>query len=213
RCTGIVEIAGTGMAMKARNLPVLGPHGFVDLAYWDWEGPPGAPVVLCVHGLTRNGRDFDALAEALSARFRVVCPDLPRRGKSGWLDDAAGYGFPFYLAACAALPNHPVRRLVLNDVGPFLPKEGLERIAAAIGADPALSSRDELEAYLRRTYSGFGPLSDAQWRHLAAHAGRTRSDGRLGLAFDPGLAAPFASGPIADIDFWPYYDRLQCPTL
>ncbi len=228
------------MAMKARNLPVLGPHGFVDLAYWDWEGPPGAPVVLCVHGLTRNGRDFDALAEALSARFRVVCPDLPGRGKSGWLDDAAGYGFPFYLAVCAALfarldtaaidwvgtslgglvgmffaglPNHPVRRLVLNDVGPFLPKEGLERIAAAIGADPAFSSRDELEAYLRRTYSGFGPLSDAQWRHLAAHAGRTRSDGRLGLAFDPGLAAPFASGLIADIDFWPYYDRLQCPTL
>src|SRR5579871_4159242 len=145
------------MAMKARNLPVLGPHGFVDLAYWDWEGPPGAPVVLCVHGLTRNGRDFDALAEVLSARFRVVCPDLPGRGKSGWLDDAAGYGFPFYLAVCAALfarldtaaidwvgtslgglvgmffaglPNHPVRRLVLNDVGPFLPKEGLERIAA-----------------------------------------------------------------------------------
>jgi pimeloyl-ACP methyl ester carboxylesterase len=228
------------MAMRARNLPVLGPQGFLRLAYWDWEGPPGAPVLLCVHGLTRNGRDFDALAEALSSRYRVVCPDMPGRGRSDWLGDAAGYGFPFYLSVVAALyarldvasvdwvgtsmggligmlfaalPDAPVRRLVLNDIGPLVPKAGLARIAQTIGRDPAFSSRDDLEAHLREVYAGFGDLTDAQWRALAANSGRTRSDGRLGLAYDPKLGDAFKAGPLQDVDFWPFYDRLACPVL
>ena len=228
------------MAMRARNLPVLGPHGFVNLAYWDWEGPAGAPVAICAHGLTRNGRDFDTLAAALSAEFRVVCPDMPGRGASDWLDDAAGYNFPFYLAAVAALlarldvawvdwvgtsmggligiflaglPNAPIRRLVLNDIGPLLPKEGLARIGEGLGADPGFSSRDELEAHLRRNYAAFGPLSETQWRQFAAHSGRTRRDGRLGLAYDPKIAEAFKARPPEDVDLWEFYDRLTCPTL
>jgi pimeloyl-ACP methyl ester carboxylesterase len=232
------------MAMKARNLPVLGPQGFLNLAYWEWDGPAGAPTVICVHGLTRNGRDFDFLAEALSSRFRVVCPDMPGRGRSDWLEDAASYGFPFYLSVLgalyarldvpavhwvgtsmggllgilfAALPKSPVRRLVLNDVGPVLPKEGLERIGRYVGRDPGFSNRQELEAYLRDVHAAFGPLSEAQWRHLAEHSGRTRSDGRLGLAYDPKIGAAFSDredgAPLQDIDFWPFYERIRCPTL
>jgi pimeloyl-ACP methyl ester carboxylesterase len=232
------------MAMKARNLPVLGPQGFLNLAYWEWDGPAGAPTVVCLHGLTRNGRDFDFLAEALSARFRVVCPDMPGRGRSDWLDDAGAYGFPFYLSVIgalyarldvpaihwvgtsmggllglllAALPKSPVRRLVLNDVGPVLPKEGLERIGRYVGKDPAFSNRQELEAYLRDVHAAFGPLTDAQWRHLVAHSGRTRSDGRLGLAYDPKIADAFrppdGETALRDVDFWPFYDRISCPTL
>ncbi len=232
------------MAMKARSLPVLGPQGFLNLAYWEWEGPPGAPVVLCVHGLTRNGRDFDFLAEALSARCRVVCPDLPGHGRSDWLDDAKAYSFPYYLAALAALyarldvpavhwvgtsmggligmlfaalPKSPVRRLVLNDIGPVVAPEGLRRIGALVGRDPGFSNRQELETYLRQTYAGFGPLSDAQWRHLVAHAGRTRDDGKLGLAYDPKIGDAFrAEAPdaaMAEADFWNFYDQIRCPTL
>jgi pimeloyl-ACP methyl ester carboxylesterase len=232
------------MAMRARNLPVLGSQGFLNLAYCEWEGPTGAPTVLCVHGLTRNGRDFDMLADALSPQFRVVCPDLPGRGRSDWLDDARSYGFPFYLAVLgalyarldvpavhwvgtsmggllgilfAALPKSPVRRLVLNDIGPSLAKEGLQRIAGIVGRDPGFSNRHELEAYLRDVHAGFGPLTDAQWRHLVAHAGRTRTDGRLGLAYDPKIGEAFrAQDPEAaarDADFWPFYERIRCPTL
>ena len=230
------------MAMKARNLPVLGPQGFHSLAYWEWEGPPGAATVICVHGLTRNGRDFDFLAEALSSRFRVICPDMPGRGRSDWLDDDAAYSFPFYLSVLAALyarldaaavywvgtsmggllgmlfaalPKSPVRRLVLNDVGPVLPKAGLKRIAQYVGRDPGFSNRQELEAYLRDVHAAFGPLSDAQWRHLAEHSGRTRSDGRLGLAYDPKIGAAFGDSDAAlqDIDFGPFYDQIRCPTL
>jgi pimeloyl-ACP methyl ester carboxylesterase len=231
------------MAMKARNLPVLGPRGFLSLAYWEWEGPPGAPAVLCVHGLTRNGRDFDFLAEALSSRFRVVCPDMPGRGRSDWLEEADSYSFPFYLSVLgtlfarldvpavywvgtsmggllgilfAGLPKSPVRRLVLNDVGPALPKQGLQRIGRYVGRDPGFSNRQELEAYLRDVHAGFGPLTDSQWRHLAEHSGRTRGDGRLGLAYDPKIGAAFrpeGGAPLQDVDFWPFYDQLRCPTL
>jgi pimeloyl-ACP methyl ester carboxylesterase len=232
------------MAMKARNLPVLGPQGFLNLAYWEWDGPAGAPTAICVHGLTRNGRDFDSLAEALAARFRVVCPDMPGRGRSDWLDDPKAYGFPFYLTALgalfarldvpavhwvgtsmggllgmliASLPKSPVRSLVLNDIGPVLSKDGLERIGRYAGRDPAFSNRQELEDYLRDVHAGFGPLSDAQWRHLAAHSGRTREDGRLGLAYDPKIGEAFrpAEGDTAlrDVDFWAFYDQIRCPTL
>ncbi|MGE5269610.1 MAG: alpha/beta fold hydrolase [Thiohalocapsa sp.] len=233
------------MAMKARSLPALGPQGFVNVAYWEWEGPPGAPTVLCVHGLTRNGRDFDFLAEALSPRFRVVCPDMPGRGRSDWLDDAKDYSFPYYLSVLAALyarldvpsvhwvgtsmggligmlfaslPKSPVRRLVLNDIGPVLPQAGLQRIGAYVGRDPGFSNRQELEAYLRDVHAAFGPLSEAQWRHLVAHAGRTRDDGKLGLAYDPKIGAAFrareAEGTsLQEVDFWQFYDRIRCPTL
>ena len=232
------------MAMKARSLPVLGPQGFVNLAYWEWEGPPGAPTVLCVHGLTRNGRDFDRLAASLAEARRVVCPDLPGRGRSDWLDDPRSYSFPYYLSVVAALyarldvpalhwvgtsmggiigmlfaalPKSPVRRLVLNDIGPVVAKEGLTRIGQLVGRDPGFSNRQELEAYLRDIYSGFGPLSEAQWRHLVAHSGRTRDDGRLGLAYDPKIADAFRAQPSdtppADVDFWQFYDEIRCPTL
>jgi pimeloyl-ACP methyl ester carboxylesterase len=228
------------MAMKARLLPVLGPQGFLNVAYWDWEGPPGAPVVVCVHGLTRNGRDFDALAEVLSKQFRVVCPDLPGRGRSEWLPAAEDYSFAFYLAVVAALfarldvpgllwvgtslggvigmllaslPKNPVRRLLLNDVGPFLRHAALARISQAMGADPAFSNRQELETHLRAVHAGFGPLTEAQWRHLAAHSGRTREDGRLGLAYDPKIGEAVGAATPNDIDLWAFYDAIQCPTL
>jgi pimeloyl-ACP methyl ester carboxylesterase len=232
------------MAMKARNLPVLGPQGFLNIAYWEWEGPPGAPVVLCVHGLTRNGRDFDYLAEALSARFRVVCPDMPGRGRSDWLDDPKAYNFPFYLSVLgalyarldasaihwvgtsmggllgmlfASLPKTPVRRLVLNDVGPVIAKEGLERIGRYVGQDPGFANRQELDSHIREVFAGFGPLSEAQWRHLVAHSGRTRADGRLGLAYDPKIGEAFRAaeteGGLRDVDFWPFYDQIRCPAL
>src|SRR5260370_13703171 len=91
------------MPMTVDTISCLGPHGFHWLAYTEWAGPTGARTVLCVHGLTRNGRDFDALAAALSRRFRAVCPDVAGRGKSGWLSRPEDYGYPLYLSDMAAL--------------------------------------------------------------------------------------------------------------
>ena len=117
-------------------------------------------TLVCVHGLTRNGKDFDAIAEALSAHYRVICPDMPGRGRSDKLKAAADYAYPTYLSDAAALlarldvdsvdwvgtsmggligmmlaaqPGNPIRKLVLNDIGPFLSKVGLERIGDMSG--------------------------------------------------------------------------------
>lgn len=227
------------MSISARTLSCLGPHGFHRVAYVEWPGPPGARTVLCVHGLTRNGRDFDDLAQALSRRFRVVCPDVAGRGKSDWLSRAEDYGYPLYLSDMAALiarldvseidwigtsmgglmgmmlaaqPGTPIRRLVVNDVGPLVAKEGLDRIAGYVGEDPSFASITELEAYLRKVAATFGQLTDAQWRHLAEHGARRKPDGTLGRAYDPRIADAFKS-VTGDIDLWSVWDAILCPTL
>jgi pimeloyl-ACP methyl ester carboxylesterase len=227
------------MTMTASTISCLGPHGFHRVAYTEWAGPPGAPTVLCVHGLTRNGRDFDDLAGALSCRFRVVCPDVAGRGRSEWLNHAGDYGYPLYLTDMAALiarldvgeidlvgtsmggligmmlaaqPGTPIRRLVVNDIGPLIAKEGLLRIAGYVGADPVFADLAELEAYLREVAASFGRLSDAQWRRMAEHGARRRPDGTLGRAYDPAIAEAFKTVK-DDIDLWPVWDAIRCPTL
>jgi pimeloyl-ACP methyl ester carboxylesterase len=227
------------MSMTSHDLSCLGPHGFHRIAYTEWAGPPGGRTVLCLHGLTRNGRDFDVLAQSLSRSCRVVCPDIVGRGRSEWLRHPGDYGYPLYLADMAALiarldvaeidlvgtsmggligmmlaaqPGTPIRRLVVNDIGPLIAKEGLLRIASYVGADPVFADLAALEAYLRKVSASFGALSDAQWRHLAEHGARRRADGTLGRAYDPAIAEAFKS-VAGDIDLWPVWDAITCPTL
>ncbi|HEY0523660.1 MAG TPA: alpha/beta hydrolase [Stellaceae bacterium] len=224
-----------------RSVPCLAPHGgFHRVAYAEWPGPPGAPTLVCVHGLTRNGRDFDPLARALSERYRVICPDVAGRGRSDWLAVPGDYGYPLYLADMAALlarldvesvdwvgtsmggligmmlaaqPGNPIRRLVLNDVGPFLPKAALERIGSYVGKDPHFPDIAALEEYLRRIHAPFGPLTAEQWRHLAEHGWRHLPDGSgVGLAYDPHIGDAF-QGEMKDVDLWPMWDAMRCPTL
>ncbi len=73
------------------------------MAYWEWGDPANARVLLCVHGLTRQGRDFDTLAMALSRHYRVVCPDVVGRGRSDRLVDPMGYQVPQYVADMVTL--------------------------------------------------------------------------------------------------------------
>jgi pimeloyl-ACP methyl ester carboxylesterase len=228
------------MSMTERSLQCLGPHGFHRLAYAEWAGPAGAPTLVCAHGLTRNGRDFDLLAERFCRRWRVICPDMPGRGRSDWLTHPADYGYPLYMADMAALiarldveavdwvgtsmggiigmllaaqPGAPIRRLVVNDIGAVIAKEGLNRIGTYVGRDPSFRDMDELDAYWRDVSKPFGRLSDAQWRFLAEHAARRRPDGTLGLHYDPHIGDVFRPGPLDDIDIWSSWDAIRCPTL
>jgi len=113
----------------------------------------------------------------------------------------------------AASTGSPIRRLVLNDVGPFIPAAALERIGGYVGADPTFLAQDALEVFLRHIHAPFGPLTDAQWHHLAQHSARPRDDGTLGLAYDPGIAAAFTMGEIVDVDLWPIWETVNCPVL
>jgi len=106
-----------------------------------------------------------------------------------------------------------IRRLVLNDIGPFLPKAALERINTYLGLDLRFASVDALEAHLREIHAGFGPLTDAEWRHLAECSAARREDGRFGLNYDQRLGAPMKTGPIEDVDLWPVWDQIRCKVL
>lgn len=215
------------------------PHGHHHTRWVEWGDPRSPRAVLCLHGLTRTGRDFDTLAQALARDVRVICPDVVGRGASDWLADGADYQFEQYcadmsmvLAAAgietvdwvgtslggivgmmlAARPGSPIGRLVLNDVGCVVPKEALARIRSYVGKPLAFSSLERLEAGMRAV-SPFGELSPAQWRHLASNVGRQGDDGLWRFHYDPAIAANFSAGPLADVDLRPWWQAIRGPVL
>jgi len=231
--------------MSRKQYLGLSQAGFHRLSYTEWGDPAAAQVVVCVHGLTRNARDFDTLAQALASDYRVICPDVVGRGQSGWLADKNGYGYPQYLAdmtalisriteplgenavidwvgtsmggligmLLAALPGNPIRRLVMNDVGPLVPYAGLARIGRYLGKAPRFASIEEAERHVRTVSAPFGPLTDGQWRHLTLHNVRQQEDGQWCMNYDPGIAMPFTHLPAQDIALWESWDRISCPVL
>jgi len=229
----------TASPFREYEMPALSLHGFHRLTYYEWGDPSNDRVLICVHGLTRNGRDFDTLAEALSSEYRVLCPDIPGRGKSEWLTHKEDYSYPVYCADMAALiarsgaqtvdwmgtsmggligmllaaqPQSPIRKLMMNDVGPFIPKASLERLSTSVGEPVTHESFESFEQYIRTISASFGPLTDVQWRHLSETTSKKSADGRWGTNYDPAIAQPF-TGPIRDVVLWPFWDQIKAPTL
>src|SRR5262245_39223679 len=93
----------TKTSPRELHLRGLSPHGFHNVVYYEWGDASNMDVVVCVHGVGRNGRDFDVLGEALAPTHRVLAVDMPGRGKSDWLADPNDYVFPTYLATLTAL--------------------------------------------------------------------------------------------------------------
>jgi len=216
--------------------------GFHRVAYAEWGEAGANPPVICVHGLTRNGRDFDVLATAMQNERKLFCPDIVGRGRSDWLADPAFYNYGQYVVDMAELiaiaqaegspaidwvgtsmggligmllaadANTPIRRLILNDVGPFIPLTSLQRIGAYVSDDPEFADLKALEAHLHTIYAPFGRLSDENWRHLAEHSYRVLPNGKFGLTHDPAIGKAFAEVK-GDVDLWAVYDRIRCPVL
>lgn len=223
------------------SVQCLSPTGLHRMAYTEWGNPTNPKVLVCVHGLTRNGRDFDFLAAALSKDYRVVCPDVVGRGCSDWLADPAGYGFPQYMADMVTLiarlkvnqvdwlgtsmggligmflanqEDTPIRRLIINDVGPVVTGDAIRRIAEYVGKMPQWPTLEEAEAVMRVNFAPFGQLTDGQWRHLTEHSVRQTEQGMWELRYDPGIAEPFRNAFAAqDVNLWPVFDKIACPTL
>jgi len=232
------------MEMREGKVKCLSAAGFHHMAYVEWGDAANPKVLVCVHGLTRCARDFDFLAQALAADYRVVCPDVVGRGRSDWLRNKSLYGLPQYCAdmstllarlnvetvhwvgtsmggligmAMASQPESPVTRLVLNDVGPMITFASLVRIGEYLGNAPRFDSIEQAEAFVRAVSATFGRFSDEQWRHLTVHVTRAAADGKVEFAYDPGIVVHFRemkeSGGGRDIELWPFYDAIACPTL
>ncbi len=215
------------------------PLGFHKVAYTEWGNAVAQPPVICVHGLARNGRDFDKLAGALQERTQVVCPDIVGRGKSDWLSDPAYYTYPQYMADMTALiarigsgqidwvgtsmggilgmflaaqPNNPIRKMVVNDVGPFIPLAALEIIGGYFSLVPEFADEAQTERHIRQIYAPFGITDDADWKHMTVNSMRELPNGKFALAYDPAIGKAFLSLH-EDTNFWDVYDRIRCPTL
>ena len=202
---------------RLNHVQCLGAKGLHRMAYWEWGDPANARVLVCVHGLSRQGRDFDTLAAAMADQVRVVCPDVVGRGRSDWLADPMGYSIPAYVAdmvtllarldahdlhwlgtsmggligmGVAALPGSPVTRLVLNDVGPTLEPSSLARIGSYLGQPAHWATEEEAAQALLAISTSFGPHTAEQW--LALTRPQLKPDGAgFKPHYDPAIAVPF----------------------
>lgn len=227
------------------------------MAYWQWGDAQAGHVIVCVHGLSRQGRDFDVLAQGLIHRaaepLRIVCPDVAGRGRSDWLADPMGYQVPSYvvdmlqllvrlheqapvstldwvgtsmggligLGLCGTpdlpLPV-PVRRLVLNDVGPTIQWEALQRIGTYLGNTGRFETVQQAADAMWAISTSFGPHTPEQWLALSEHMVRPLPDGGFTLHYDPAIGVPFRSltqeaATQGQETLWHLYDNIRAETL
>lgn len=236
----------------------LSEEGFHRVAFTEWGRAINSSIpIICVHGLTRNGRDFDALAQFLAERGKhVFCPDIVGRGDSDRLRIPLHYTYEQYMLdmntmiartgatsidwigtsmggligmILAAQPNSPIRRLILNDVGPQIPVKGLQRLARYVGREPTFSSLDEATLYFKTIYSEIGDLPESEWRKLAETSVNEVAPGHFVSKLDKGVLLSQAKSKIAwrallhpqkalegtffDIDLWHIWRKITCPVL
>ena len=204
------------------------------ISYYKW-GSVGE-VVLCVHGLTRLGRDFDILAEQLSEKYQVICVDMPGRGNSEWLKEPADYNYATYVEdifflldslnikavhwigtsmggiiamTAANLRSGLIRTLVLNDVGCLIPAASLQRILNYAGVQMHFAGRQEAEQHLRLICKPFGITEEAHWQHLFKYILRELQDGAYTLHYDPAIITPLKSAEIKDVSLWHLWEALK----
>lgn len=226
--------------MRTESFLGINPVGFHRVVYREWGARENQRVLVCVHGLARNSRDFDEVARALSRDYRVICPDIVGRGESDWLPPGCPYELNQYCSDMTALlarldvaqvdwlgtsmggmigmalavrAQSPIRHLVLNDIGAFVSRDALQRISAYVGKAPLFDDYQQVEAYLRTVYPSFEGISADQWHQLARHSSRTTEEGRLALAYDPAIGEATRAGSEEDIDLWPLWSQIPCPQL
>ena len=227
------------------------------MAFWQWGQPAAPHVVVCVHGVSRQGRDFDVLARGLVERaggaLRVVCPDVVGRGRSDWLKDPAGYQLAVYAADMLAMLAQlhaqapigtldwvgtsmggligmvvcgtqglplpvPVRRLVLNDVGPEIQWQALARIGTYLGNTGRFDTLQEAADAMWAISRSFGPHTPQEWLALSQAMVRELPDGGWTLHYDPAIAVPFRaiteeSAAQGEAALWHLYDAVKAQTL
>lgn len=233
---------------RLHQVQCIDSRGLHRMAYSEWGDAANPKLLICVHGLTRQGRDFDALARDLAGEYRVVCPDVVGRGRSDWLADPMGYALPHYVAdmvtllarlnaqqvdwvgtsmggliglGLAALNGSPVRKLVLNDVGPSIDVRGLQRIGSYVGQSSFWQTLDEAAAASWALSQTFGAHSREQWLALTEPQLKPATqNGQSGFVArcDPDIAVPFravtpAAFQAGEALLWQSYDRLTIPTL
>ncbi|PTB20434.1 alpha/beta hydrolase [Trinickia symbiotica] len=232
-------------APRQRYVQCANPAGLHRIAYTEWGDSENPRVLVCVHGLTRSSRDFDRVAASLSDVYRVVCPDVAGRGLSDWLPDPMRYAIPQYVAdmvtliarldvetvdwfgtsmggligmSLAGLSGTPVRKLLLNDIGPHIEPAALERIGSYVGQPVRFATLDEGIGHAALLAASFGPLTGDEWREINTPLLREREDGAWEFRYDPAIAVPFnattpEAGAAGEAMLWRLFEGIACPAL
>lgn len=233
------------MQPRFKSVQCISPCGPHMMSYKEWGQEDNPDILMCVHGLTRVSDDFDTLAQALSDRYRIICPDIVGRGRSSWLKDATYYILPVYVndvlrlithervrqlswlgtsmggligMSLAAMHGSPVRKLILNDIGPSLNASALTRIGSYLGEQPEFENFDKAAQYIREIFASFGPHEEGQWRTIACNVLRQDENGKWKRNHDPGIALPFMAQAEAgrlhvEKLLWAAYDAVSCRTM
>ncbi len=218
-------------------MPYLSSEGFHRLAYREWGDIDNPYTLICVHGISRNGRDFDNVAAKLATHYKVICVDMPGRGKSDWIKDKSLYVMDLYVSVCAALiaktgaatvhwlgtsmggriginlasrPNTPVTKLVLNDMGPYIEPAGRKDNFTSFGTDPRFASEAEGIEFIRSTRAAFGPTTEDAWIKFCKDSLRKLPDGQWTLHYDPGLKETATTPSTSTWDQW---EQISCPVF
>ncbi|KTC86630.1 alpha/beta fold hydrolase [Legionella brunensis] len=244
--------------MKLNYILCATQEGFHKVTYSEWGQPKeDLSAVICVHGLTRNRCDFEPLAQFLSDKGRqILCPDIVGRGDSSWFKNPKYYNYQQYIAdmstliartsaqkidwigtsmggligmALAALPNSPIRSLVLNDIGPQIPVQALWRLGQYVGKHPLFKSEEEAKEYFKTIYGSFGILTEEQWSYLTHHSIKEITPGTFTAKIDPHIKGSKSSGQLVkeffvnphralegilfDVDLWYLWQKVTCPVL
>lgn len=230
---------------QIKTVQCLSPAGLHNMAYKEWGDPKNPEVLLCVHGVTRVSDDFDAMATAMADRYRVICPDVVGRGRSSWLSNPQFYQLPQYVSdmvtliarldvthvdwfgtsmggligmGVAALKDNPIRKMMLNDIGPTINYAALMRIAEYMGKEVRFPTFEAGVDYIRLIAAPFGPHSDEQWQKLAGDVLRQQKNGQWSRHYDPAIALAFSTfteetAAQSEAALWAIYDAIHCPVL
>lgn len=237
--------------MEKKNIKGLSLEGYHKVAYREYGDNKGDNVFITVHGLTRNGSDFHFLAKDLEKEYCVISPDVVGRGDSGRFKNPALYNYAQYLQDMTALiastgassvdwlgtsmgglfgiimaaqPNTPIRRLILNDIGPFVPKAAVDRIKEYATKELIMKDMDEVVKTLHTLYAPFGIEGKEHWDFVIENSVVQKDDGTYTLAYDPNATPAIADRPdeeyrLSGLDeegnviFWHFWDQIKCPVL
>ncbi|MCZ8015873.1 MAG: alpha/beta hydrolase [Limnobacter sp.] len=232
------------LTARLHKVQWLSPQGLHRLAYREWGDPDNPHVLLCVHGLTRSSADFDAMAQVLGKDLRIVAADMPGRGASDWLPNPALYAVPVYVTACVALvarlnaqtldwfgtsmggligmgyaclPDNPIRKLILNDVGPSLNLSALQRIGEYVGKPVQFQTLADARTYIRSISQPFGPHTESQWNALTDSV-LVQKDQYWVPHYDPAIGQAFqnlseSTTLMHEAALWAAYDAIKADTL
>ena len=222
----------------------LGFHGFHRINYLEWGNPKDFPhqeTLLCVHGLTRNARDFDYFAQTMCENYRIVCPDVLGRGDSDHVTSSDAYNYFQYNAdmnalisrlnvselnwigtsmggiigmVLASVPQSPIKRLVVNDIGPEVSRDAQMMISQYIGSSKEFDRLEDIADWFRTIYIEFAPMSDDDWVHMAKHSSRRTQSGKYRLKVDSRVGEAFRESiSYFNIDMWETWEQITCPVL